>query len=114
MSEAESRPRANRLGWRLFVGIPLFLLGAGIVSDAIVGLPLSLGARSVREWLGTMTMAGAVYVVVGGALEWIGQTVDARDKPTHPLWRRVFHLGVLLAASGVLVVGAYVLLHLLQ
>jgi hypothetical protein len=49
---------------------------------------------------------GGVYLLAEGGGEWISN----RDKVSHPLWKRVWHLALLLGfATGVSVLAAVVI-----
>ena len=78
----------------------LFLVVLGFMADLFSGLPLLLSSRSWAAWLLGILALGVLYLLGEGGGNWI----DARDKVTHPLWKRVWHLAVLL--GWVVVVGA--------
>ena len=103
-----------RRGWADFKGrdalrviilLSLFAIFAGLITDLLLGLPVSRGARSWLAWLGGMLALGVVYFLGG----WVAERIHARDNVAHPLWNRVWHLLLLLgfaAVMGLLAVAA--------
>ena len=84
----------------------VFLVVLGLMTDLLFGLSLSFSARSWTTWLIGLVALGVLYALGEAGGEWINQ----RDKVTHPLWKRVWHLALLLgwavaisAAVGVIV-----------
>jgi hypothetical protein len=80
---------------RFVVILVLFLLILGLMSDLLFGLPLSFTARSWTTWLVGLVALGVLYLLAEGGGEWI----DKRDRVTHPLWKRVWHLALLLGLA---------------
>jgi hypothetical protein len=82
------------------------LVALGLMTDLFSGLPLSLTARSWGTWLLGIIALGVLYLLAEGGGGWI----DSRDKVSHPLWKRVWHLTLLLGLAVVvsLVAGAVI------
>lgn len=88
----------------MVITLALFVIFLGLITDLLLGLPLSRGARSWTVWLGGMLALGALYLFG----EWGGEWINARDSVSHPVWKRVWHLLLLLgfaAAVGALAVA---------
>lgn len=98
---ARRRPSAWKIAIRFVAMLVLFLIAVGFMFDLFSGLPLLLSRRSWTTWLLGVAALGVLYLLGEGAGEWIG----ARDKVSHPLWKRVWHLALLL---GLVVVVAAV------
>jgi hypothetical protein len=70
----------------------LVLIACGFATDLLFGLPVLFSSRSWTAWvIGTIAL-GALYLIGEGGGDWI----NSRDRVDHPLWRRLWHLGVLL------------------
>jgi hypothetical protein len=84
----------------------VFLVVLGLMTDLFSGLPLSLTARSWGAWLLGIIALGVLYLLAEGGGEWI----YSRDSVSHPLWKRVWHLSLLLGLAVVvsLVAGAVI------
>lgn len=84
----------------------MFLVVFGLMTDLLSGLPLSLTARSWGTWLLGIIALGVLYLLAEGGGEWIG----SRDKVSHPLWKRVWDLTLLLGLAVLfsVVVGAVI------
>jgi hypothetical protein len=82
------------------------LVALGLMTDLFSGLPLSLTARSWGTWLLGIIALGVLYLLAEGGGGWI----DSRDKVSPPLWKRVWHLTLLLGLAVVvsLVAGAVI------
>jgi len=53
---------------------------------------------------------GALYLLGEGAGDWI----NARDKVSHPLWRRVWHLALLLGMVALVAIAAGEIIRMAQ
>jgi hypothetical protein len=78
----------------LFAGVVVF----GAMADLFSGLPLLRLSRSWTAWLLGVAGLGIVYAVA----ELGGGWITGRDKLAHPLWKRAFHLAMLLGMGVVL------------
>jgi hypothetical protein len=70
----------------------LFLVVLGLMADLLFGLSLSFSARSWPAWVIGLLALGVLYALGEAGGEWINR----RDDVTHPLWKRVWHLALLL------------------
>ena len=91
--------------FRMIAIVIIFLLGLGIILDALNDfrifrenkfLPLGV--------LGLLLLA--VFYLLG---EGVGERINTRDHVSHPLYKRVFHLLLLLISAGTLMTLAYYL-----
>lgn len=78
------------------VGIVLLLL-VGLLFDALDGFPVLKHSRSMYGMVIGLTLT-AIFAGLG---EYLSHYIDARDKGSHPLPRRAFHLLLLLASLAV-------------
>ena len=78
--------------------------------DLFSGVPLLLSSRSWTTWLLGIVALGVLYLLGEGAGGWIG----ARDKVRHPLWKRVWHLALLLGLVAVVAVVAGAIIRVAQ
>ncbi len=86
-----------------FVAILSLLLAAlGFFLDLFSGLPLLRSSRSWLAWLAGIVSLGVLYLLGESAGEWI----NARDKISHPLWKRVWHLALLLGMAVLVAIAA--------
>jgi hypothetical protein len=88
-------PGKWRAASRFVAVLLLFLSVLGLMSDLLFGLPLSFSARSWTTWLVGLVALGVLYLFGEGGGEWINE----RDRVTHPLWKRVWHLALLLGLA---------------
>lgn len=99
---ARTGPSKWKAAIRFVTILVLFLIVLGFMIDVFSGLPISLSSRSWTAWLFGILALGVLYLLGEGGGNWIG----ARDKITDPLWKRVWHLVVLLGfvvAAGAVV-----------
>jgi hypothetical protein len=80
------------------LGIPVFLLAIGLMTDLFAGLPFTRSAGSASRLVGGLIGLGALYAVGEGAVGWVVE----KDKVTDPGWKRGLHLAALLAMLAVL------------
>jgi hypothetical protein len=87
-------------GLPFIAALVLGVLVFGLLADLSFGFPV---LRSSRSWpraaLGTLGLG--VLLLVGEA---VGGWISGRDKVSDPLWRRVWHLGLLLGFAVVFAV----------
>ncbi len=95
---------------RILFGAPLVLLGVGFSLDACSGMPVSRTAQSPQAWLGGLLGLGGLYLMTEGAIGWLSN----RDSVSDPIWKRGLHLVAILAVWGLMVLGAELLLMLVQ
>jgi hypothetical protein len=88
----------------------LVLIIAGFMADIFLGLPLSLYSRSWSTWLLGILALGIIYLVGEAGGGWI----NARDKVTHPLWKRVWHLVLLIGFAAAVGTVAMAVLRMAQ
>ena len=69
----------------------LVLIACGFATDLLFGLPVLFSSRSWTAWVVGTIALGALYLIGEGGGDWI-----SRDRVDHPLWRRLWHLGLLL------------------
>ena len=84
-----------RAGLRIAGLLLLALIACGFVTDLVFGLPLLFSSRSWTVWVLGSIVLGALYLVGEGGGEWI----NSRDQVDHPLWKRLWHLGLLLGLA---------------
>ena len=105
------RPPSKWKGAIRFVVILIVLLVViGLITDVFSGLSLSLTSRSWTTWLLGIIALGVLYLLAEGGGEWI----DSRDKVSHPLWKRVWHLTLLLGLVLVVSVIAGAIVRVAQ
>jgi hypothetical protein len=95
---AQGRLTAWKKATRFVAIVVSFLAAVGFLFDLFFGLPLLRSSRSWTAWILGIGGLGVLYLLGEGAGEWI----SARDKVSHPLWKRAWHLALLLGL-GVLV-----------
>jgi hypothetical protein len=88
----------------------VLLIAIGFIVDLVSGLEVLRSSRSWTAWLVGMAALGLLYLLGEGAGEWI----NARDKVTHPLWRRLWHLAVLLGVVGLIAITAEAIIRMTQ
>lgn len=94
-----------------FVGILVaFLVVLGLMADLLFGLPLSFSARSWTALLIGLVALGVLYALGEGGGDWINQ----QDKVTHPLWKRLWHLTLLLGLAVALSAAAAAVVRMAQ
>jgi hypothetical protein len=76
----------------------LVLIACGFATDLLFGLPVLFSSRSWTAWVVGTIALGALYLIGEGGGDWI-----SRDRVDHPLWRRLWHLGLLLGLRSRLV-----------
>ena len=95
--------------WAKGIRIVLFVVLLGVVgfmTDMFSGLPLMHGSGSWAGWLFGILGLGALYLAGEAVAEWI----HSRDSTRNPLWKRVWHLALLLASVVVFWVASAALL----
>lgn len=107
---AQRRPRAWERVTRFVAILVLLLVAVGFIFDLFSGLPLLRSSRSWTAWLFGIVALGALYLLGEGAGEWI----DARDKVSHPLWKRAWHLALLLGMVVLVATAAGEIIRMLQ
>ena len=107
---AQQRPSAWKRATRFVAILALFLIAVGFIFDLFSGLPLLRLSRSWTAWLAGVVALGALYLLGEGAGEWI----DARDKVSHPLWKRVWHLALLLGLVVLVAIAAGEIMRMTQ
>jgi hypothetical protein len=104
MSDREHEAPTEPFGRRVVRGIAFLVAGAvviGLLLDVFSGLAIFRGARSRPAWaVGTLVL-GALYVTGEVAARWI----NARDRTTDPLRKRLPRLLALLVLAGALILG---------
>ena len=107
---AQRRPSAWRKATRFAAILVFLLIVIGFVVDLLSGLEVLRSSRSWAAWLIGIVVLGVLYFLGGGAGEWIG----ARDKVTHPLWKRVWHLVLLLGMVVLVAIAAEAIVRMTQ
>ena len=95
---------------RFVAVLSLLLAGLGFFLDLFSGLPLLRSSRSWLAWLVGIVALGTLYLLGEGAGEWI----NARDKVSHPLWKRVWHLTPLLGMAALVAIAAGEVIRMAQ
>jgi hypothetical protein len=100
--------------WKAALGflglIALFLIVIGFITDLSLGFPLLFSARSWTAWLLGVIALAVLYLLAEGGSEWI----RTRDKRSHPLWKRVWNLTLLLGFVGTITTIVMVVIRLAQ
>lgn len=88
----------------------MLLIAVGFIVDLLSGLEVLRLSRSWTACLVGIAALGVLYLLGEGAGEWI----NARDKVTHPLWKRVWHLALLLGTAVLIAIAAGEIVRLTQ
>jgi|GraSoiStandDraft_41_1057321.scaffolds.fasta_scaffold188704_3 hypothetical protein len=107
---AQKRSSAWKRAARFVAILSLLLAAVGFIFDLFSGLPLLRSSRSWLAWLVGVMALGALYLLGEGAGDWI----NARDKVSHPLWRRVWHLALLLGMVALVAIAAGEIIRMAQ
>jgi len=81
----------------------LALLILGLMIDAFYGFYILRNAKSLAWGIGGLILLSLFYLIGEAGAEWI----NSKDKVSHPLHKRVFHLSVLLCIAGVVMVACW-------
>ena len=106
----QRRPSAWRKATRFAASLVFLLIVIGFIVDLLSGLEVLRSSRSWAAWAIGIVTLGVLYLLGGGAGEWI----DARDKLTHPLWKRVWHLALLLGMVVLVAIAAEAVVRMTQ
>jgi len=96
------KPSRWKRAARFIAILSLLLAAVGFIWDLFSGLPLLRSSRSWSAWLVGVVALGVLYLLGEGAGDWI----NARDKVSHPLWKRVWHLALLLGVVALVAIAA--------
>lgn len=79
------------------------MLGFGVLLDALNGFQIFRKAKSITWGIGGLFLLSIFYIIGETVCDWI----NSKDDVAHPLYRRVFHLLLLLICAGIIGVLAY-------
>src|SRR4029434_6331652 len=99
-----------RKATRFVAILVVLLIAVGFTVDLFSGLAVLRSSRSWTAWVVRIAALGRLYRLGEGAGEWI----NARDRVTHPLWKRVWYLALLLGMAGLIAIAAEVILRKTQ
>ena len=85
---------------RLIITVILVLLFIGLLIDAFSGFYILRYSKTIYGGIVGMLLLGALYLFGEAGTKWI----DSKDDVFHPLYKRVFHLALLLLFIGVIMV----------
>ena len=104
------KPSPWRTATRFVAILVVLLISIGFMVDFFSGLEVLRSSRSWTAWLVGIGAFGVLYLLAEGAGEWI----NARDKVTHPLWKRVWHLALLLGMIVLIAIAAGEIVRMTQ
>ena len=87
----------DSLGKSIAIGV-LFLLGFGVCIDAVQGFQILRHSKSVFHGIFGLILLVILYFIG----ETIGEWVNSKDDVSHPLYKRVSHLILLLFSVWIL------------
>ena len=96
------KPSPWRKATRFVAILVVVLIAVGFIVDLLSGLEVLRLSRSWTAWSVGIAVLGVLYLLGEGAGEWVA----ARDKVTHPLWKRVWHLALLLGMAVLIAIAA--------
>lgn len=103
-------PKAGRSVLRTLVVGTAFLLLLGLLIDAFNGFYILRHSKSVYAGCVGFFLLSVFYMLGEAGSSWI----NSKDKITHPWYRRIFHLLMLLIYAGLIMVAAGVILKYLS
>ena len=98
LGENESRLK------RIAIGVSILIL-FGVFIDAIGGFQILRSSKTIFHGIISIIILNVLYLFVEGIEDWINDKDDVK----HPLYKRVYHL-ILLLFSAAVICGLYIFL----
>jgi len=90
----------------VFLAVAMLLI-AGLILDAFDGPYILRGAKSLIWGIGGLLLLSIFYLIAESGTEWI----SSKDSVSHPLYKRVYHLLILILFTGVVMAVFWFLLY---